>query len=154
MKPINGFEVLDIVKSKYKGKISILICSSFDDEDTIVSCYRNGASGYINKASNLSELYKALDELWNKKIYISDEHKSKIITGLSSKDQALETLTVREKEILQLICNEYSSSEIAEKLFISVHTVNNHRKSILYKTNSSSLVSLLKYSLKNGYLDP
>lgn len=61
-------------------------------------------------------------------------------------------ITRREKTILELICEEYSSQEIANKLGISLNTVNNHRKKILLKTKSKNIVSLVKYGYLHGYL--
>lgn len=59
-------------------------------------------------------------------------------------------LTRREKEILKLICEELTTEEIADKLSLSKHTVNTHRKTILFKTNSKSLVSLIKFAILNN----
>ncbi|PLX08451.1 MAG: hypothetical protein C0596_06230 [Marinilabiliales bacterium] len=63
--------------------------------------------------------------------------------------EKVKDLTEREIEILKLICKEYTTAEIAEKLFISPHTVDSHRKHILVKTNSKSIVGLIKFAMEN-----
>jgi len=67
-------------------------------------------------------------------------------------DEADSVLTTRELEILKWLCEGLNSRDIAERLFISINTVNNHRKNILHKTNANNMVEVLKYAIKNGIL--
>jgi DNA-binding CsgD family transcriptional regulator len=67
----------------------------------------------------------------------------------AKQEEARHNLTTRELEILQLIAQEYTSEKIADKLFISPRTVETHRKNILAKTNSATLIGLLKYAVRN-----
>ena len=75
-------------------------------------------------------------------------------TKQSAKPQInIAPLTPREMDVLKLVCEEYSSTEIAKKLLISKHTVDVHRKHILKKTNSRSIVGLMKYALSHGLMN-
>ena len=111
------------------------------------------ADGYILKNAGKTELLQALHRISNGGTYFSQDivpiiynqyHKQKI------QDEQLAQLSVREKEVLSLIVKECTSEEIAEKLFISKKTVDNHRQHLLEKTKCKSTVGLVKFAIKSG----
>ncbi|MBK6976210.1 MAG: response regulator transcription factor [Cytophagaceae bacterium] len=117
-----------------------------------------GIQGYVMKNAPTEELLKGIKTVANGQTYFSKE-----IDSINNDDDLKNTLTFpdnkvedilspREVEILKLVCEEMSSSEIAAKLFLSVSTVDTHRKNILIKLGVSNTVGLVKYALKHQLL--
>ncbi len=122
------------------------------DKETVSNIMEVEAEGFILKNSNKSDLIKAIQAIHQGDTYYSNE----IMTIMLSKyqkhakqEEAKHSLTVRELEILGLIAQELTSEKIADKLFISSRTVETHRKNMLAKTNSTTLIGLLKYAIRN-----
>lgn len=112
-----------------------------------------GAKGYLLKTSNEDQLVKAIETVVEGKDYYSEEVTKELIA--SFKNASLKVvLTPREIEILKLVCEELSSAEIAEKLFISPHTAETHRKNILSKTGCKNSIGLVRYAIENGIISP
>lgn len=120
---------------------------------------QSGIQGYILKNAGTPELLHAIKTVNNggnyfsKEIDISDGteddyKKTLIVPG----NKHHEILSKRETEILQMICKEYSNAEIAAKLFLSVSTVDTHRKNIIEKVGANNTVGLVKFALKNGMI--
>ncbi|QLH33574.1 MAG: response regulator transcription factor [Cyclobacteriaceae bacterium] len=82
--------------------------------------------------------------------YVSPEITRMLLTDIGKQPEEL--LTAREREVLNLIAKEYSNKQIADKLFISERTVETHRKNIFRKTNTSTLVGLIKYAFANNLI--
>jgi len=119
-----------------------------------------GVKGYVLKSVSLENLVDVIQRVHKGGEYFPEEAmaydheedmrlKSSVITSNTPEKQ----LTAREQEILMLICKEFSSKEIGEKLFISTGTVDTHRKNLLLKLGVSNTVGLVKYALKHGLLD-
>ena len=115
--------------------------------------FKSEAEGYILKSADQNELKRVVTKILNGGIYYSQDIISVISSNytdnsISKQNQFAQIdLTPREIEILKLISMEYTSNEIAEKLFISPLTVETHRKHLLKKTNSRSVVGLVKYAI-------
>ena len=116
---------------------------------------RHGIQGYILKNSSIAELSDALQKVYNGEEYFSkeinigdveDDFRSTITINDRDIDQIL---SKREQEILKLICKEFNNAEIAEKLFLSVSTVETHRKKIISKLGVNNTVGLVKFAVKN-----
>jgi DNA-binding NarL/FixJ family response regulator len=115
--------------------------------------------GYILKSASFEELVQAIETVakggtfYSKDVDITvkdDDHRQTLIVD----DKKIgEILTKREIEILKLVCKEYSNSEIAEKLFLSVGTVETHRKNLIAKLGVNNTVGLVKYALKNNLIE-
>lgn len=119
-----------------------------------------GVKGYVLKSVSLENLVDVIQRVHNGEEYFPEDAmaydheedvrlKSSVITSGTPEKQ----LTAREQEILILVCQEFSSKEIGEKLFISTGTVDTHRKNLLLKLGVSNTVGLVKYALKHGLLD-
>ncbi len=141
---INGLELSTIVKEKYPSVKRVLL-SMHDEAHLIRQIMKTGVDGYLLKSIEQVELKQALRQIYSGLPYMSPEITKMILTDLSG-DKKEELLTERELEILKLIVKEYSNKAIAEKLFISERTVETHRKNIFRKTNTGSLVGLVKFA--------
>ena len=115
--------------------------------------------GYLLKNASMEELKKALttiaagEKYFSKEINILDTEQDFRNTITIEDKKVEEILSKREIEILTLICKEYSNSEIAEKLFLSVSTVETHRKNLIAKLGVNNTVGLVKFALKNKLID-
>lgn len=141
---INGLELSTIVKEKYPSVKRVLL-SMHDEAHLIRQIMKTGVDGYLLKSIQQVELKQALRQIYSGLPYVSPEITKMILTDLSGEKKE-ELLTERELEILKLIVKEYSNKAIAEKLFISERTVETHRKNIFRKTNTGSLVGLVKFA--------
>lgn len=119
---------------------------------------KHGIQGYILKNAPLEELYEAIKIVHDGGTYfskeidvISDNDFRSTITVDESKVNQI--LSKREIEVLKLVCKEYSNTDIAEKLFLSVSTVETHRKNLIAKLGVHNTVGLVKYALKNNLID-
>jgi len=120
---------------------------------------RHNIQGYVLKNATLDELLSALDTVQNgnsyfsKDINIGDRDEDFRNTITIEDKQIDEILSRRELEVLKLICREYSNAEIAEKLFLSVSTVETHRKNLIAKLGVNNTVGLVKFALRNKLID-
>jgi two-component system response regulator NreC len=115
--------------------------------------------GYILKNASLEELLQALRTVqeggsyFSKDIHIGDRDEDFRNTITIEDKQIDEILSRRELEVLRLICKEFSNAEIAEKLFLSVSTVETHRKNLIAKLGVNNTVGLVKFALRNNLID-
>lgn len=135
--------------------MKILILSVHDDDNFISQLIEYGAHGYLVKDSNPYEVYEAVKTVYAKGSYINERTLKALQNNMSGKikpRKASLDITRREEEVLQLVCQQYTAEEIAEKLFISVKTVNGHRNNLLLKTGSRNVTGLVLYAVKNGII--
>jgi two-component system, NarL family, nitrate/nitrite response regulator NarL len=145
---MTGLELAMKVKERYPS-IKRVLLSMHDEAHLIKQIMKAGVDGYLLKSIQQSELKSALRQIKNGMPYISPEITKMIMADMSS-NQKEELLTEREQEIVKLIVKEYSNKAIAEKLFISERTVETHRKNIFRKTNTTSLVGLVKFAFEHN----
>lgn len=152
MPGMDGLELIRNVKQKYPN-IKILVISMHNEPSVIEEVFDANAEGYILKDATREEFLKAIDRILYDGTYYSNIVLENLLRRSREKKKSTENkihLSEREIEILSLIMQEYSSEEIAEKLFISKRTVDTHRKSILQKTHCRTLVGLIKFAYENG----
>jgi DNA-binding NarL/FixJ family response regulator len=147
MPEVNGIEASRILLQDYPD-LKILVVSMYGDEQYYNSVIENGVKGFILKNAENIELRAAVNAILNGKTYFSQELLLGLIRNRKTSDQI--TITPRESEILELICQGLSSAEIATKLFLSERTVENHRASLLDKTGCRNSLSLVLYAFKNN----
>jgi two-component system, NarL family, response regulator NreC len=138
--------------------IKIIIIGNDYDMIDIRKLFNKGIKSYLDKNSRYDEFIKSIQALLLNEIYICDHAKDRMINFISneqeqSKLNIKDPLTKREMEILKLICDGLSSKDISEKLFISINTVETHRKRILLKLNVKNSVGVVKYALENHIID-
>ena len=156
MPELSGIELCRELQSAYPH-IRVLILSMHNDPANIKEVLNAGALGYILKNTGQSELIEAIRKVYDREVFYSEAVKNTIMSSMTraARKSANTTarLSKREVEIIQLIAEEYTTTEIAERLFISLHTVESHRKNILRKTNSRNLAGLIKYALREGIVE-
>ncbi len=135
----------------------IVIGNNYDIMD-IRKLFNKGIKSYLDKNSRYDEFLKSVQALLSNEIYICDYAKEKMINFLNTGEKKQrfhiqDPLTKRELEILKLICDGLSSKDISEKLFISINTVETHRKRILLKLNVKNSVGVVKYAIENHIID-
>ncbi|WP_026907365.1 response regulator transcription factor [Paucisalibacillus globulus] len=140
-------------------KTKILILTMHDDEEYLFHVLRNGASGYILKNSPDEELILAIRTIHNNGTYIEPKMASSLVRefvkydGESNRTDPLKLLTKRELEILPLVAKGFGNKEIAEKLYISVKTVEAHKAKIMEKLELQSKPELVEFALKKKLLE-
>ena len=153
MPPLNGPDALIKLKAM-KQSPKFLFLSMFSEDEYIYSCAKAGGYGLISKKINGGELLFAIKTVNEGKRYFgvdkTEENIEEIINDFDKKSKQTRTkhdLTQREEEILKLISKGLTSSEIAEKLFVSKRTIDSHRTHLIQKLNLKSLPELIKYSI-------
>lgn len=155
----SGIEIVEILNKE--GRQHKIIMLTMQRGGRYVDKLKKlGVKGYLLKSTSLEILLEAIKTVFNGGEIFPEELKEydhDETVRLKSSAIVLETperqLTEREKEILILVCKEYSSAEIAKKLFISTGTVDTHRKNLLVKLGVSNTVGLVKYAIKHNLLD-
>ncbi len=150
---MSGIELCKIIKEKHPH-IKVLILSMHNSITIIKDALNAEADGYMLKNTGQEEFLNAIDRVLGDGTYFSQDILP-IILNLFQKEKKetlKHTLTQREKEVLELIVQEFTSKEIAEKLFISKQTVDTHRINIMQKTDCKTLVGLIKYAIQSGYI--
>jgi DNA-binding NarL/FixJ family response regulator len=149
---INGPELATIILKNYP-QVRILILSSTDVLLMVKKMLKLGCMGYILKDSDDLTILKAIETVQNGGQFLSPVLQQQLVEDMfrtKKTDRKTTTLTRREKEILQLIVHEHTNQEIADKLFISLHTVENHRISLLHKLEVKNTAGLVKVALETG----
>lgn len=155
MPEMDGIELSKILKKQYPN-VKILIVSTHSNVMVISRLIRIGVNGYLLKNAEKEELLKAINTIASGENYFAEELEEKYISNSSRIEKQVSNLTElssREKEILVLIAHEYNTAEIAEKTFISLNTVNTHRRNLLSKLNAKNTAGLVKYAVENGLVD-
>lgn len=151
MPKMTGIELTHEVKKTYPH-IKVMTLSVSYDVSIVHDLMDAGISGFILKTIGREELIEAVDAVSEGNMYFSREVSNEILRSLSNRNNDDQDenyhLTERELEILKLIAAENSNNEIAEKLYISERTVETHRKNIYRKTNTKTIVGLIKYAVE------
>jgi two-component system, NarL family, response regulator NreC len=153
-KECSGLHVTQALTEAYPD-MKILILSVHEDESFINQLILCGAHGYLVKDSNPQEVYEAIVSVHNKGSYINERTLKALQHKMAKKVTSRKMdvpITRREEEILQLVCQQYTAEEIAEKLYISVKTVNGHRNNLLQKTGSRNVTGLVLYAIRNNII--
>ncbi|HMR56972.1 MAG TPA: response regulator transcription factor [Cyclobacteriaceae bacterium] len=143
----SGTELCKEVKKLYPS-LYILGLSTFNQQAVVRNMMDNGASGYVLKNATKEELLEAIDLVLGGETYFSQE----VAHALNEPQPRQPVITRREKEVLQLIAEGLTNAEIAGKLFISIPTVNTHRKSILEKFDVKNTATLIGKAIKMGVI--
>lgn len=156
---LNGVESTKLLQKEHP-EIKVIAVTSYDGKSFITNMIDVGASSYLLKNTSPKIVVHTINEVYDKGFYY-DERVLKIIHEnlLSAKSKRIKSdldnnlLTKREKEILELICNQYTTNEIADKLFISPRTVEGHRNNLLLKTESKNVAGLVIYGIQKKLIE-
>ncbi len=149
MPEISGIELTLKIKKEFP-EIKVIAMSTFKERSYITQMIQNGASGYLIKSASKEEIEEAILSVHEGKLYMS------LDISLSAFDKQeinnVPILSSREKEVLDLIADGFTNPQIAEKLFLSLHTVDSHRKNLLTKFGINNTASLIKLAAKYNML--
>ena len=150
---MSGSELNRQIKQKYPH-IKTLALTSHGDNKMISELTQSKVNGYLLKDTEKSELLEAIHKVSEGGQYFSEHVKEVVLENFFSPkdDPSKPELSNREIEILRLIAEEFTAQEIADKLFISQHTVNTHRKNLLSKLHVKNVAGLVKYAYENNLL--
>jgi len=158
----DGIEVLKEFNEK-GFPCKVIILSSYDDLKIVKEVMKLGAKGYLTKKSAGENIIEAIEAVNKDEEYFDKHIREKIFANFTQNNPKLnkstfntenQFLSERETEIITLISLEYSAREISEELFISINTVETHRKNIMKKLNTKNVIGLVKYALKNNLIKP
>jgi len=155
MPHMDGIELTKEITSKYED-IKIIALTMMNDNLHIKKMMNAGASGYVLKNCSQAELKKAIETVSAGDTYYSPEVTETVMTALMkkrSKTAVNMPLTEREKEVLTLIVNEHSNQEIADKLFISLRTVDAHKRNLLEKTGAKNVAGLVVFAINYNFVE-
>jgi len=146
--------VLDGIKAteealKINPNLKIIILTLFGEEEYLYTMIEKGISGFMLKNTTISELEKAIQMVSEGNQYFSPEVSGMLAKKIKDNLLVNLRLTNKEKEVLKLLCKGYSSSEIAQELFLSKRTVEGYRARLLQKTEQSNTLNLVIYALKH-----
>ena len=148
MPEVSGIQLAEKIRNEFPS-IRIIAMSTFKERSYISQMIQHGAAGYLLKSASKEEIEEALLRVHEGFLYMShDLH----LADSGRSPQTTHVLTSREKEILELIAEGCTNPQIAEKLFLSPHTVDSHRKNLLLKFNVKNTASLILVASKEGLI--
>ncbi|WP_204344196.1 response regulator transcription factor [Psychroserpens algicola] len=155
MPGLNGVETTKLIRKEFPD-IKIIALTSYFSKPFIINMISIGAVAYLAKNSTPKLMLTTINEVADKGFYYDEQVMKFIHEGLlNNNDQIKKSnfdttyFTKREKEVLDLICKQFTTNEIAEKLFISPRTVDGHRNNLLLKTEAKNLAGLVVYAIQN-----
>jgi len=158
MPRLNGIQAAENIRER-KLSVKILLLSMYSDPGLVHQALQSGVKGYVLKSSASDELLRAVRAVANGETFLSNPVSEILIESVinpsvnTGEDDPLSILSPREKEIMQLVAEEHTSSEIAEMLFISEKTVEKHRAKLMEKLNVRNLAGLVRLAVKYRLVD-
>lgn len=156
----SGIELLTTIRSRFP-LVKVIMLSMYSRSDYVLEAITNGASGYMTKETSPMKLIGGIKQVNSGDFYFDQVTLNVIIHKAMEhpqrfydvKDEAYEQLTAREQEIMRLLAEGFSVKRIAQSLFISYRTVENHRTSIFRKLNVKNSAELVHYATRLGIID-
>lgn len=159
MPEMDGMQGCKLILQEFP-ELKIIALSMHNADNFIFHMMKLGARSYLPKDVDQDRLREAIEEVYTKGFYFTEDITAAMLRGIkiNTKQRLIfkdnrNVLTLREKEILALICRGLTTTHIAEELFISARTVEGHRQSLLEKTGTNNSVSLAVYAVKSGLLE-
>lgn len=157
---VNGIEAAREIRQKFPA-IRILVVSMHDKVDIVVGAYRAGAHGFLLKDSSAASLVEALDTVYRGEFYIDGKLSGDVIARMmleennsgNSQDDRYNLLSNREQQILRMVVEGSTSTEIGVYLGLKVKTVENHRANLMKKLGVHSRLELVRYAARIGVID-
>ena len=140
---------------KKNPNLKIIALTNFEDSLFIKQILKNGASGYLLKNTSKTEMIEAIKEVMEGKRYLPKRISEILLNdsiGLETSSYFIPKLTAREKEILHLIIQEFTTEEMATKLFLSTKTVESHRSNLIQKLGVKNTAGLVRVAFEKGLL--
>ena len=154
MPDMNGILATSVILSEFP-KIKVLALSMHTDRRFVYQMLRAGASGYLIKECSFKELVRAIRMVIANRTYLSPGIMDVVVKDYVrppaySDSPSSSNLTIRESEVLQLVAEGHSTSQIAKSLHVSVKTIETHRQNLLAKINTKGIAGLTKYAIREG----
>ncbi|MGI9651330.1 response regulator transcription factor [Chryseobacterium sp. RLHN22] len=159
MEPMNGFALVEILKNRYPD-LKVIILSSHYKTSVLGYMVKLGVSAFLPKNSSKKTFIEAIAKVYKNGIFFTNEDHEMLLSYMnnSSKKKSLfdmnDDLSEREREVVKLICQEFTNHEIAEKLFISPRTVESHRQRAIEKIGAKNTVGIVIYAIVNNIYTP
>jgi len=144
----SGIELAAIITKQYRD-IKIIALTNIDVVAQIKKILQQGVMGYLLKDASPATIINAIETVYGGEQYIQEQLRQQLLNSLSA-GNAKQIVTRREKEILQMIVDEFTNQEIADKLFLSLRTVENHRNNLLQKLDVKNTAGLVKVAIQEG----
>ena len=157
MPEMDGIQTTAYIK-QYYPHIKVLALSMYNDDKYIVDMMKAGASGYLLKNAEPEEIIEAIKTVYTRDYYFNEHLSVTLIKQLTAgaaplnKAQVKADLNDREIDVLKLVCQERSNLEIADKMCLSVRTVEGYRARLFEKTGSKNLVGLVIFAIRAGFI--
>jgi RNA polymerase sigma factor (sigma-70 family) len=153
MPEMNGLTVLAEITNRFP-EVRVIILTMHEAREYAIQALRAGAAGFIPKSAASSELKEAIDTVMRGKTYVSTQTAQLGLSALerSLRDERLDKLTPRQREILLLIAGGKSTKQIAQALNISVKTVESHRAQLMERLNIHDVAGLVHFAIKAGLI--
>ena len=148
---ISGIDLTEFLVEKYP-ELKIIALSTFTQGSYVRKMMENGAKGYLLKNATKYEILKAIATVHSGQNYLTHDANESLKYEVNLQNK-LPKITKREKEVLVLIIEGLTNHQIAEKLFISIDTVDSHRKNLYSKLNVNNTAMLIGFVNENKYLD-
>jgi DNA-binding NarL/FixJ family response regulator len=148
MPRLNGLEVVTRLADR-PDRLRLLVVSMYDDVAFVARALRDGADGYLLKQALDDDLFRALDTVLAGEVYVCPAIDRAQVAAVVPTDTAV---TDREREVLQLIADGLTTTEVAERLFISPHTATRHRANLMRKLNVHNPAELLRVAAARGLI--
>lgn len=158
MPEMDGFEAITLIRKKNE-KVRIVVITMYEDENFVLRFMEAGANGYLVKNAEPDEIRNAIHTAHEEGYYFNNRVSKVMLKKVLQKSKSLShtvkevSLSEREREIMQLICREYTATEIAEKLYLSHRTVEGIKSALLEKIGVRSTAGLIVYAIKAGIAD-
>lgn len=159
MPGLNGIQLTEQLHRLYPA-LRLIVLSMHFRENLIAGLVEKGVHSFLPKNSEPGELLVAIETVHRNGFYFNEavlKTMQRNMTGVKKRAPDVTLgygITPREKEVLELICRELSTAEIAEKLFLSARTVDGHRNNLLQKTGAANTAGLVLFAVRNGIVDP
>ena len=158
MPNLNGVDATRIIHNDFP-EVKIIALTSYDSRSFIANMINIGAASYLVKNTTPAEMISTINEVYSKGFYYNESVLQVIQDGIVAPNVKAKSnfdedyLTNREKEVMQLICKQMNTHEIADKLFLSPRTVEGHRNNLLLKTDSKNVTGLVVYAIQNKIIN-
>jgi len=150
MPQMNGVEATRRILADFPH-VKVIMVSNCSDRRVVTQALQAGASGYLLKKSSFEELLTAVRTVVKMGTYLSPEVTGAVVEHFARAELEVRSdLTSREREVVQLLSEGYSTKEVAAQLFVSVKTVESHRLRVMRKLGFNSLAQLTKYAIREG----
>jgi DNA-binding NarL/FixJ family response regulator len=154
MPDMNGIVATTLILAE-NPRIKVIALSGLDDRRHVFNMLRAGASGYLVKDSSFKELIRAIRRVMSNKMYLSPGImdmvvKEYVMPPPYTDSSCSSHLTIREKEVLALVAEGYSTPQIANSLHVSAKTIESHRQNLMMKINARGIAGLTKYAIREG----